>query len=70
MVINKSLFPCKNCGDRHVGCHSSCEKYTGAKATYDKHVAWMKEMNSAEEDYMDFKVNTVIRTRDNGKRRK
>ena len=19
--------PCKDCADRHVGCHSSCEKY-------------------------------------------
>ena len=70
MVINKTLFPCKDCGDRHVGCHSSCKKYIEAKATYDKEVAWIREMNQTEEDFKDFKINTVIRTRDNGKRRK
>jgi hypothetical protein len=69
MVINKTLFPCKDCGDRHVGCHSSCEKYTEAKATYDKQAAWIREMNSAEEDFMDFKINMVIRTRDKSRRK-
>ena len=69
MVINKSLFPCKNCGDRYVGCHSSCEKYTEAKATYDKHAAWVREMNQNEEDFKDFKINAVIRSRDKSKRR-
>lgn len=24
-------FPCKGCKDRHVGCHSECNKYIEAK---------------------------------------
>lgn len=24
-------FPCQNCPDRHIGCHSECEKYKAAK---------------------------------------
>lgn len=63
------MFPCKNCGDRVVGCHSSCKKYNDAKETYDKQAAWIREMNSAEEDFMDFKINMVIRTRDKSRRK-
>lgn len=28
--------PCKGCGERHVGCHSTCEKYLIFKAESDK----------------------------------
>lgn len=26
---------CKDCKDRYVGCHSSCEKYMAAKEEYE-----------------------------------
>ena len=28
---------CKECTERYVGCHSSCEKYIDAKSKYDAH---------------------------------
>lgn len=27
---------CKNCKDRHVGCHSKCERYLKEKEEHDK----------------------------------
>lgn len=29
-------FPCKNCKNRTMGCHSLCEKYKMAKVNYNK----------------------------------
>lgn len=29
-------FSCKGCTERHVGCHSTCEKYITEKAENDK----------------------------------
>ena len=29
--------PCMNCEDRHVGCHSECEKYKQFRADIDEH---------------------------------
>lgn len=31
-----SLAPCKDCGDRAVGCHDNCEKYQEWKRANDK----------------------------------
>lgn len=28
--------PCKNCGDRFIGCHGKCEKYKAWRAEYDE----------------------------------
>lgn len=28
---NKSNFPCKNCNERKLACHDSCDKYQEAK---------------------------------------
>ena len=27
--------PCKNCEERHQGCHAGCERYAAWKAEYD-----------------------------------
>lgn len=29
-------FSCKGCTERHVGCHSTCEKYITEKAENDR----------------------------------
>ena len=29
-------FSCKDCTERHVGCHSTCEKYISEKAENDR----------------------------------
>lgn len=30
------MFSCKNCNERHVGCHSTCEKYIAEKAENER----------------------------------
>lgn len=32
-------FTCKDCGNRHPGCHGQCEKYQKEKATYEERKA-------------------------------
>ena len=29
-------MPCKDCTDRHIGCHSKCEKYQAFRKQRDK----------------------------------
>ena len=31
-----AIFSCKDCTERHVGCHSTCPKYLQEKAEHDK----------------------------------
>ena len=31
MDNRSSLSPCKDCGDRYLGCHSDCERYKSYK---------------------------------------
>lgn len=40
---------CRNCEDRHVGCHSTCEKYLEAK---DKHDTYTKRVQRSREESM------------------
>lgn len=42
-------YPCKDCNDRHVGCHSECDKYNEKKEENDKRKKAMYEqyMNSS-----------------------
>lgn len=30
------IFSCKDCNERHVGCHSTCEKYIAEKAESER----------------------------------
>ena len=41
--FNSSPGPCKDCLDRCVGCHSSCEGY----------IKWKRECDKARQDYVD-----------------
>lgn len=36
---------CKDCADRHLGCHSSCETYQSQVAEGKKKREWLKKMN-------------------------
>lgn len=49
--------PCKNCSDRHIGCHGSCERYLAYKTERDRLLA---------EQHRNSQVNLdIARTRDN-----
>ena len=37
-----SFYCCKDCQERSVGCHSTCERYLEARAAHEKHEAQLK----------------------------
>ena len=45
------ICPCKDCGDRQIGCHSSCDRY----AEYNSEN--IKRRNERQLDYKCFEVN-------------
>lgn len=38
---------CKDCGDRHCGCHSTCEKYITQRAALDEYNEQRRKENEA-----------------------
>ena len=58
-------FPCKDCTDRFVGCHGSCQKYKDAKAEHERKRAVIKKAKDEEERFVTFKVETIRATRKN-----
>lgn len=45
-----NINSCKDCKDRHVGCHSTCEKYINAKKEYDELQEKIKKSKYREND--------------------
>ena len=35
-MTTKKDNPCKDCPDRHIGCHSDCERYLAWRKVYDE----------------------------------
>ena len=62
-------FPCKNCPDRYIGCHSKCEKYLTAKSNHEKRKAEIRLQREAAvylQDRIAKNVNNAAKThRDN-----
>lgn len=42
--------PCKDCPDRVVGCHSTCEKYIEFRKYRDEYLAWKQKENKLLDD--------------------
>ena len=43
--------PCKNCGDREIGCHSKCEKYKTFRKPLDKAATARNNLRKVYEVY-------------------
>lgn len=54
-----SNVPCLNCAERHLKCHSTCDKYAEFRAGVDKTNAARKEFI----DYCSFRKEERIRLR-------
>ena len=46
-MYNRLFTCCKNCTERHSGCHSKCEPYLADKAKVNK----LREKHEADRDY-------------------
>ena len=62
--MNNSTFPCKNCTNRVVGCHSHCDAYKKAKTNYDK----TREETKRFSDINDFIFKSIAKKSKNRKR--
>ena len=48
---------CKDCPDRHVGCHGTCEKYKKERAEMDSLKARMKN----DDDFHRYKQEKIVK---------
>ena len=53
-------FTCKDCGNRHPGCHSQCEKYQKEKAAYEERKAANVKHNAIQGG-LDAQRNEAVR---------
>ena len=50
-------MPCRNCEDRHVGCHGTCERYIDWK---EKHIeSKRKRFEQKQTDYQYMAVASI-----------
>ena len=56
-MIWLKAYPCKDCYERHIGCHGSCERYQ-AEAAKNRDIA-AKRDTKGEVDFIDFKTRTI-----------
>lgn len=48
MERSKLSAPCKDCEDRHEGCHAECERYKVYKNEREAAKKWLKEQSDAD----------------------
>lgn len=53
--------PCKDCPDRHLGCHGTCEKYQEYKKRHDEEVAALQSEKDAYADMYNYREEKVRR---------
>lgn len=63
------LYPCQDCSDRVVGCHSTCQKYKEARASHKKKFEEIQKVKKAEDSFDDYKIRRVEATKRNGGRK-
>lgn len=54
--------PCKGCQDRHLNCHSTCEKYLEFKDWNEKRLADERALNGADAARVESMLRTKYRT--------
>ena len=47
-------YPCKDCPDRVIGCHSTCQKYVEAKSKHSVTAEAIQKEKSGLDDYGDY----------------
>ena len=52
---------CRDCEDRYIGCHGSCEKYLGAKDRLESRKKQIAEAKMREKIYRTYKSQKIAR---------
>ena len=53
ILITNNRAPCKECKERAVGCHGSCERYSAFRKKCDEDLAKRQERN-AQKDFENY----------------
>jgi hypothetical protein len=54
---------CKDCADREIGCHATCERYITAKKEWDEERHRVSVERSKIAEYDAFRFDTVTKRR-------
>ena len=54
--------PCKDCGDRVIGCHSTCDKYKQFADERKEYVRKVKACKRKEREYMEVKQTSIYKS--------
>ena len=54
--------PCKDCGDRVIGCHSTCEKYKQFASERKEYVRKVNACRRKEREYMEVKHASIYKS--------
>lgn len=52
---------CKNCTERHVGCHSTCKAYKLEKQRHEENQARIRQEKASYNLYREYKNERMIR---------
>ena len=62
-VIDMYKYPCKDCPDRVVGCHSTCQKYQEARAEHTRNTMEILKVKKEQEGMDSYKCRVIIETK-------
>lgn len=54
--------PCKDCGDRVVGCHSTCDKYKQFADERKEYVQQVKACRRKDKEYMEVRQASIYKS--------
>lgn len=55
------IYACKDCHDRQVGCHSTCEKYIEQKDIHEKEKAEKDKQKADRTDLNNYTYERVMK---------
>lgn len=56
------IYSCKDCRERQVGCHSTCEKYLAQKALHEQEKAELDKRKAEEQDISKYTYEKIMRS--------
>ena len=54
--------PCKDCGDRVIGCHSTCEKYKQFASERKEYVRKVKACRRKDREYVETRQASIYKS--------
>lgn len=64
LVFPPANAPCKDCQDRHIGCHCECEKYKTFTEEYGQMTKDIRRKYEKEEDLNKYEIQRIKRIKE------